>query len=513
MPQISMRFQRPTFAESLSILLWSKVQLVTKSPKYKRMVFSPAGPAHFGIPSCGMISDLQDGRALVSHNHRHNHTCKIKFISLLENMTEKENILYLVASYGVLSKYAHKRERRKNTFTRWLLDSFVGWLSGLQAWNSCMKGIVTWGRSPNQIPTHHDTYQLPCLYLPLFNGSTFCMSLRTLRLKPWWFEVRAEQKKKDASRCEHLRITVRADSTRPVKQAWEYKMCEMWVNSELSWALGPIEHCSLSLSYVNDRFWWSHELFSDDCDCASTWWPSKRSCSHPVSNCDVGVLIMQNLRNPRLTVFPFWWFMTLLASDHLSRTQHFSFVLAFFCCRVECFCAAFSVSKDCQHMSACKAYTDQRSNYKEIRYLPNRLKGKHPALKTGPYISKPRRKKSDAEGCTSVIVDIHTGCSPKTVTTRIPGSWMFTRRIHVSLTCHCFGWWIGPMYWSRILIGTSPRSFQTFESFWFNSHRCHVDKALAGIGHGPGMDVFRTQEQFFVFEAGCLGKHTQNIPQ
>ena len=293
-----------------------------------------------------MISDLQDGRALVSHNHRHNHTCKIKFVSLLENMTEKENILYLVASYGVLSKYAHKRERRKNTFTRWLLDSFVGWLSGLQAWNSCMKGIVTWGRSPNQIPTHHDTYQLPCLYLPLFNGSTFCMSLRTLRLKPWWFEVRAEQKKKDASRCEHLRITVRADSTRPVKQAWEYKMCEMWVNSELGWALGPIEHCSLSLSYVNDRFWWSHELFSDDCDCASTWWPSKRSCSHPVSNCDVGVLIMQNLRNPRLTVFPFWWFMTLLASDHLSRTQHFSFVLAFFCCRVEFFlCSVFSLKR------------------------------------------------------------------------------------------------------------------------------------------------------------------------
>jgi len=30
---------------------------------------------------------------------------------------------------------------------------------------------------------------------------------------------------------------------------------------------------------------------------------------------------------------------------------------------------------------------------------------------------------------------------------------------------------------------------------------------------GLGMDVFRTQEQFFVFEAGCLGKHTQNIPQ
>lgn len=251
--------------------------------------------------------------------------------------------------------------------------------------------------------------------------------------------------------------------------------------------LGPWTHrtlLSLSLSYVNDRFWWSHELFSDDCDCASTWWPSKRSCSHPVSNCDVGVLIMQNLRNPRLTVFPFWWFMTLLASDHLSRTQHFSFVLAFFVAVLSFFCAAFSVSKDCQHMSACKAYTDQRSNYKEIRYLPNRLKGKHPALKTGPYISKPRRKKSDAEGCTSVIVDIHTGCSPKTVTTRIPGSWMFTRRIHVSLTCHCFGWWIGPMYWSRILIGTSPRSFQTFESFWFNSHRCHVDKALAGIGHG-----------------------------
>lgn len=111
------------------------------------------------------------------------------------------------------------------------------------------KGLLLAGVPPNQIPTHHDTYQLPCLYLPLFNdGSTFCMSLRTLRLKPWWFEVRAEQKKKDTSRCEHLRITVRADSTRPVKQAWEYKMCEMWVNSELSWALGPIEHCSLSLS-------------------------------------------------------------------------------------------------------------------------------------------------------------------------------------------------------------------------------------------------------------------------
>ena len=125
--------------------------------------------------------------------------------------------------------------------------------------------------------------------------------------------------------------------------------------------LGPWTHrtlLSLSLSYVNDRFWWSHELFSDDCDCASTWWPSKRSCSHPVSNCDVGVLIMQNLRNPRLTVFPFWWFMTLLASDHLSRTQQFVAVVSFFC-------TAFSVSKDCQHMSACKAYTDQRSNFKE----------------------------------------------------------------------------------------------------------------------------------------------------
>lgn len=113
--------------------------------------------------------------------------------------------------------------------------------------------------------------------------------------------------------------------------------------------LGPWTHrtlLSLSLSYVNDRFWWSHELFSDDCDCASTWWPSKRSCSHPVSNCDVGVLIMQNLRNPRLTVFPFWWFMTLLASDHLSRTQHFSFVLAFFCCRVEFFlCSVFSLKR------------------------------------------------------------------------------------------------------------------------------------------------------------------------
>ena len=54
----------------------------------------------------------------------------------------------------------------------------------------------------------------------------------------------------------------------------------------------------------------------------------------------------------------------------------------------------------------------------------------------------------------------------------------------LSLTCHCSGWWTSPIYWSRILIGTSPRSFQTFESFWLNSHRCHVDKALAWMGHG-----------------------------
>ena len=163
---------------------------------------------------------------------------------------------------------------------------------------------------------------------------------------------------------------------------------------------------SLSLSYVNDRFWWSHELFSDDCDFASTWWLSKRNCSHPVSNCDVGVLIMQNLRNPRLTVFPFWWFMTLLASDHLSRTQQFSFVLAFLLPCWVFFVQRFQSQKTvsiCQHVRhiQIKEVTIKRFDSFQMDWTG----GKHPALKTGPHISKPRGKKSDSVGCTSVIID------------------------------------------------------------------------------------------------------------
>lgn len=103
----------------------------------------------------------------------------------------------------------------------------------------------------------------------------------------------------------------------------------------------------------------------------------------------------------------------LMIHDIASIWSSFSHLTIFICSRfflLPCwvfFVQRFQSQKTvsiCQHVRHIQIYTDQRSNYKEIRYLPNGLNGKHPALKTGPHISKPRRKKSDSVGCTSVII-------------------------------------------------------------------------------------------------------------
>lgn len=60
-------------------------------------------------------------------------------------------------------------------------------------------------------------------------------------------DLKEEQSRKRRTRkmWAFTTITVRADSTRPVKQAWAYKMCEMWetVNSA-----GPLDPSNIALS-------------------------------------------------------------------------------------------------------------------------------------------------------------------------------------------------------------------------------------------------------------------------